>query len=109
MTSEFRRRYHDTRGQAAGPVPMDEQLWLHWEKQTEALRSLLGDGKRRLVSLDELWHGFESYSFDKFAKYSFSRRRLEAMIDILVGKSVITRVKLDAKFENDRRMWTHKT
>ena len=108
MTSVSRRGYHDIGGGAAGPIPMDEPPWLHWEKQTEALRSLLGDGTRRLVSLDELRHGFESFGADKYAKYSFYRRRLEAMIDVRVEKNVITRSELEAEIENKRRTWTNK-
>ncbi|MFT7577763.1 MAG: hypothetical protein ACI9XZ_004166 [Alphaproteobacteria bacterium] len=34
--------YHDVGGKPAGPIPMQELPWMHWEKQTEALRSLLG-------------------------------------------------------------------
>ncbi|MFY0609917.1 MAG: nitrile hydratase subunit beta [Hyphomicrobiaceae bacterium] len=100
------RGYHDVGGKTAGPIPMEELPWMHWEKQTEALRNLLGDGTRRMVSLDELRRGFESFGADKYAKHSFYRRRLEAMIDVLIEKRVITRKELDAAIANKRLVWT---
>lgn len=100
------RGYHDVGGKTAGPIPMEELPWMHWEKQTEALRTLLGDGTRRLVSLDELRRGFESFGADKYAKHSFYRRRLEAMIDVLIEKKVITREELGAAIADKRLVWT---
>jgi nitrile hydratase subunit beta len=99
------RGYHDIGGDPAGAVPKEELPWLHWEKQVEAVRNLLGDGTRRIVSLDEMRRGFESFGLEKYADLSFYRRRLEAMIDILVEKSVITREELAAEVESVRARW----
>ncbi|MGP0093035.1 MAG: nitrile hydratase [Xanthobacteraceae bacterium] len=99
------RGYHDIGGDPAGPVPMQELPWLHWEKQVEAVRNLLGDGTRRVVSLDELRRGFESFGAEKYKALSFYRRRLEAMIDILVEKQVITRSELEREVEKVRARW----
>ncbi|MCP1337868.1 SH3-like domain-containing protein [Futiania mangrovi] len=102
------RGYHDIGGDEAGCIPMEELPWLHWEKQTEAVRNLLGDGTRRIVSLDEMRRGFESFGADKYKALSFYRRRLEAMIDILVEKNVITREELDAAIAEQREIWGSK-
>jgi hypothetical protein len=99
------RGYHDIGGNPAGPVPKDELPWLHWEKQVEAVRNLLGDGTRRIISLDEMRRGFESFGIEKYAQLSFYRRRLEAMIDILIEKGVITREELTAEVERVRGRW----
>ena len=99
------RGYHDIGGKDAGPIPIVELPWLHWEKQVEAIRSLLGDGTRRMMSLDELRRGFESFGEDKYKKLSFYRRRLEAMIDILIEKDVFTRDELDAAVAEARARW----
>ncbi|CEG50977.1 conserved hypothetical protein [Stutzerimonas xanthomarina] len=96
------RGYHDIGGDAAGPIPKEELPWLHWEKKVEAIRNLLGDATRRLVSLDELRHGFESFGIEKYKRYSFYRRRLEALIDTLEIKGVITRAELEAELEKQR-------
>ncbi|MEO3416094.1 nitrile hydratase [Roseovarius sp. CAU 1744] len=97
--------YHDIGGESAGTIPKEELPWLHWEKQVEAIRNLLGDGTRRIVSLDEMRRGFESFGEEKYKKYSFYRRRLEAMIDILVEKGVITRAELDRAINWRRPEW----
>ena len=85
------RGYHDIGGDPAGPIPKEQLPWLHWEKQIEAIRSILGDATRRMVSLDEMRHGFESFGADKYRSLSFYRRRLEAMLDILERKGMVTR------------------
>lgn len=99
------RGYHDIGGDVAGKVPTAELPWLHWEKQTEAIRNLLGDGTRRIVSLDEMRRGFESFGSDKYKALSFYRRRLEAMVDVLVEKGVITREELDAAIQEKAAVW----
>lgn len=98
--------YHDIGGKQAGEIPKVELPWMHWEKQTEAVRDLLGDGTRRIVSLDEMRRGFESFGAEKYSQYSFYRRRLEAMIEILIEKRVITRDELDAAIARARLRWS---
>lgn len=100
------RGYHDIGGNEAGAIPMVELPWLHWEKQVEAIRNLLGDGTRRMLSLDELRRGFESFGADKYKALSFYRRRLEAMIDIMIEKGVIEREELDKEVEALRARWS---
>lgn len=99
------RGYHDIGGDSAGTIPKDELPFLHWEKQTEAIRNLLGDGTRRIVSLDEMRRGFESFGEERYKMYSFYRRRLEAMIDILVDKGVIDQAELDVAVNATRSIW----
>lgn len=97
--------YHDIGGHPAGPIPKTELPFLHWEKQSEAIRNLLGDGARRLVSLDEIRLGFESFGLDKYDAYSFYRRRLEAMIDTLEKKGLLSRAEFEAELAEVRRHW----
>ena len=99
--------YHDVGGDLAGDIPMVELPWLHWEKQVEAIRGLLGDGTRRIVSLDEVRRGFESFGLDKYNTLSFYRRRLEAMTDILIEKGIVTRAELDAAIEDTTARWSN--
>jgi hypothetical protein len=99
------RGYHDIGGNEAGAIPMVELPWLHWEKQVEAIRNLLGDGTRRILSLDELRRGFESFGADKYKSLSFYRRRLDAMIDILIEKEVFTRDELASEVARIRARW----
>ena len=99
------RGYHDIGGTPAGKIPKVELPWLHWEKQAEAMRSLLGDGTRRIVSLDEMRRGFESFGEVKYDSLSFYRRRLQAMIDILIEKGVIDQAELDAAIARGQNRW----
>jgi hypothetical protein len=99
--------YHDVGGDAAGDIPMVELPWLHWEKQVEAIRGLLGDGTRRIVSLDEVRRGFENFGLDKYNTLSFYRRRLEAMTDILIEKGIVTRAELEAAIEGATASWSN--
>ena len=89
--------YHDIGGSPAGPVPRLDRDWVDWEKRVEAIRNLLGDGTRRLVSLDEMRRGFESFGLEKYRSLSFYRRRLEAMVDILVEKGVLVEGELESR------------
>jgi hypothetical protein len=98
--------YHDIGGDLAGDIPRIELPWLHWEKQVEAIRGLLGDGTRRMVSLDEVRRGFESFGVEKYNSLSFYRRRLEAMTDILIEKGIISRAELDAAIAAGKLRWT---
>lgn len=99
------RGYHDIGGDKAGPVPQEELPWLHWEKQVEAVRNLLGDGTRRIIALDEMRRGFESFGEDKYKALSFYRRRLEAMTDILIEKEIITKAELEFAVEEKKKVW----
>jgi len=97
--------YHDIGGAAAGPIDRVELPWQHWEKQVEAMRNLLGDATRRVLSLDELRLGFESFGADKYQRYSFYRRRLEAMIDTLEKKGLLTREEVIRELATVRARW----
>lgn len=99
------RGYHDIGGDDAGKIPKSELPWMHWEKQTEAIRNLLGDGTRRIISLDEMRRGFENFGADKYKALSFYRRRLESMVDILIEKQVISQAELDTAIAEKREIW----
>lgn len=98
--------YHDIGGHRSGAIPMKEIPFQHWEKQAEAIRNLLSDGARRLLSLDEIRHGFESFGLEKYQEYSFYRRRLEAMIDTLEKKGLITRQEFEEELVRVRENWS---
>lgn len=97
-----KRGYHDIGGlPAARFVPTDEP-WLFWEKQSEAIRNLLGESARRLASLDEIRRGFETMGEDLYGQLTFYERRLEAMIRILEEKGVVTRAELEERIAKRR-------
>ncbi len=97
--------YHDIGGHAAGPIVKTELPFQHWEKQAEAIRNLLGDNSRRVVSLDEIRLGFESFGLEKYQAFSFYRRRLEALIDTLEKKGLITRSEFEQELSAVQSRW----
>jgi nitrile hydratase subunit beta len=97
--------YHDIGGKPAGPIEKIELPFQHWEKQTEAIRNLLGDATRRVLSLDELRAGFESFGIEKYQRFSFYRRRLEAMVDTLEKKGFLTRAEFETELLAVQEKW----
>mgnify|MGYP003344808251 CR=1 FL=1 len=91
------RGYHDIGGRPAGRFLPTEEPWHFWEKQAEAIRNLLGEGARRMASLDEIRRGFETMGEDLYGRLTFYERRLEALVRILEEKGVVSRADLEAR------------
>jgi hypothetical protein len=83
--------YHDIGGLTAGEIDPAEEPIEFWHKQNEAMRGLLGDPLRRMLTVDEVRRAFESFGEEKYNTLSFYERRLEAMLDILTEKGLIDR------------------
>lgn len=83
--------YHDIGGLTAGEIDPAEEPIEFWHKQNEAMRGLLGDPLRRMVTVDEMRRAFETFGEEKYNTLSFYERRLEAMLDILTEKGLIDR------------------
>lgn len=90
------RAYHDIGGDPAERIEFVDEPWEYWEKESEAIRNLLGDSSRHLVSLDEIRNAFESFGEEKYNR-PFYERRLLAMVEVLVGKGVVTHEELAAR------------
>lgn len=93
---QLTRRKNDIGGGAAGPIDRTEVPVKHWEMESDALRKVLGDGKRNLVSLDELRRAMEDLPQDSYDAGFFSRR-ISAMGEILIEKGILTREELTAR------------
>lgn len=91
------RGYHDIGGAPAGSFLPTEEPWHFWEKQSEAIRNLLGEGARRMASLDEIRRGFETMGEDLYGQLTFYERRLEALVRILEEKGIVSRADLEAR------------
>ena len=90
------RQYHDIGGDPDDRVAFVDEPWEYWEKEAEAIRNLLGDSARHLVSLDEIRHAFETFGEEKYHR-PFYERRLLAMIDVLIAKDVVSREELEMR------------
>ncbi|MCA3070534.1 MAG: nitrile hydratase subunit beta [Rhodocyclaceae bacterium] len=91
--------YHDIGGLTAGEIDPAEEPIQFWHKQNEAMRGLLGDPVRRMVTVDEMRRAFESFGEAKYNTLSFYERRLEAMLDILTEKGLIDREQFMARVD----------
>lgn len=99
------RAYHDMGGLDAGPVDRSEHDYAHWEKEVDALRALLADRKRRLMTVDELRRGIESLPPEDYDRLSYYGRWIRSIVTILTEKGVLDpaeiatkQAELDAKF-----------
>ncbi len=96
--SDFRRGYHDIGGRPAGPVEKTTHPFQPWQKTGEAIRVAL-ELKSRLVSLDELRRGFESFGPELYSTLGFYERRAEALTALLDEKGVMSRGEIGARME----------
>lgn len=91
------RRNNDIGGESAGAVDRIESPVLPWQHRLDAMRRVLGDEKRRLVSLDEMRRAMEDLTPDQYQHLGFFDRRVLAIEAILVEKAVATTDEIDAE------------
>jgi hypothetical protein len=91
------RAYHDMGGLDAGPVDRSEHDYAHWEKEVDALRALLADRKRRLMTVDELRRGIESLPPEDYDRLSYYGRWIRSIVGILTEKGVLDPAEIAAK------------
>ena len=90
------RRKNDIGGMPSGEIDLSEKPVKHWEMESDALRKVLGDKKRNLVSLDELRRAMEDLPQEAYDAGFFSRR-ISAMGEILIEKGVLSRDELEQR------------
>lgn len=90
------RRNSDLGGQAAGPIDRTEVPVQPWQHRLDAMRRVLGDKKRHLITLDEMRRAIEDLPPEKYHGMAFFDRRMLAVETILVEKGVVCREEIDA-------------
>lgn len=96
------RGYHDLGGEPAGAVDREEHELAHWEKEVDALRMLLGDDKRRVLTSDQMRYMMESIGAERYFGLSYYERWAIGMKMVLVGKGLLTEAEIDARVEKLR-------
>ena len=91
------RRYHDIGGLEADHVDPQTHDKVPWEKRVDALKVLLFDDRRRLVSTDELRRAIEGLGAEAYDQYSYYARWIAALTRILLEKQVISVAELGEK------------
>lgn len=92
-----RRRHHDMGGLEAGAVEISEHASAPWEKRVDAIKALLSDEKRNLLTTDELRRGIEDLGAEAYDRYSYYERWISAISNILLQKNVLTVDELGRK------------
>ena len=88
---------HDVGGMPAGPVDTEPHKMTFWEKQIDAIHTLLGDDKRRITTRDENRYYIESLGNDAYTSLTYYERWTAAISLQLVKKGVVTQDEIDAK------------
>ncbi len=90
-TNPERRGLHDMGGDPdhrwSGPVPRAEHVLSHWEKEVDAIRTLLG--RKGLQTADELRLGIEGLSGEDYARLSYYERWLRSVIHTMELKGIL--------------------
>jgi len=86
---------HDLGGALAGPVDAHEHAVAHWEKQVDAMMTLLSE--RGHLKVDELRRGIESLGEDAYERLSYYERWAQSMSLILLEKGIVTAEEITAK------------
>ena len=90
------RRVHDRGGwPGAGPINKAEHEYSMWEKQTDAIRAVLG--AKRMIRVDELRRAIESIEPGEYEKLTYYERWIVAIKTLLLEKGVLTPEEIDRK------------
>ena len=91
------RGIHDIGGLPAGPVDLEEREPGYWEKRIDAIRLLLADRKRRLITVDEMRRGIESLGKDAYDRLGYYERWTASVTGVMLEKGVVTTDELGRK------------
>ena len=97
------RRTHDMGGQEAGEIELAPHDVAPWQKQTLAMRAVLGDEKRKLVRIDELRRAIEDLDPIDYRRLGYFDRWVMAMRRLLVEKGVLSEEKIETRVATIRQ------
>ena len=100
-----RRRHHDMGGLEAGPIQNSEHAHEPWEKRVDAIKALLSDDRRKLVTTDELRRSIENLGADAYERYNYYERWISSVTNILIEKGILDIDELGRRMEDVRAQW----
>jgi hypothetical protein len=92
-------------GQPAGPVDRADHDHAPWEKRVDALLRLLADGRRRIMTVDELRRGIEELGPGAYDQLSYYQRWMASIGENLLEKGVFTVDELGRKMAEVEARW----
>ena len=96
------RAVHDIGGMSLGPIDRSEHDLALWEKRTDAMLVLLGDNKRRVLTVDAHRRMIESYSEQEYDRVTCYEKWIRAIRNLLVEQNVLTRDEIEARLAKVR-------
>jgi hypothetical protein len=98
-TNPEQRGIHDMGGDPdhrwSGPVPRAEHVLAPWEKEVDAIRTILG--RKGLQTADELRLGIERLSGEDYARLSYYERWFRSIVYTMELKGILKPGQLAAK------------
>lgn len=91
---------HDMGGQPAGPIDLSEHVFGDFERQIDALITLLGGAGKRVIRVDELRRAIES--LPDYGSLAYYEKWAKAIRLLLVEKGVISEEELAEKIDQLR-------
>ena len=93
-----KRRHHDMGGLTDEPVvPSGAHDFLPWEKRVDAIKALLSDDKRNLLTTDEMRRGIEELGAEAYERYNYYERWISSITNNMLHKKVFTVDELGRK------------
>ncbi|HEV7265809.1 MAG TPA: nitrile hydratase subunit alpha [Falsiroseomonas sp.] len=80
---------HDAGGRFFGSIQREEHEAAHWEKEADAIRMLLADGKRRIFTTDESRRVQEQLDSNSYWAMPYYERWILAFSSLLIDKDVL--------------------
>ena len=97
MTNRPPPRYHDLGGQKAGPIDMKEYAIKPWVKRSDAVKGLLADKKRQILTTDETRHELEIMGEDLYFGLEYSERRMISLMTVLKNKGILSQEEIEQR------------
>lgn len=88
---------HDVGGRHHAPIGRDEHDYAHWEKEADAIRMLLADGKRRLFTTDESRRVQEQLDDATYWATPYYERWIHAFSTLMIEKGVMPLAEIEAE------------
>lgn len=101
--TEKPRGVHDLGGLPAGPIDKTAHESSLFEKRVDALMILMSHPDRRVISVDELRRGIESFSAPEYFKLAYYERWVLALKKIMLEKNILSEDEISERVDAVRK------
>ncbi len=101
--TEKSRGVHDLGGVPAGPIDKTAHESSLFEKRVDALMILMSHPDRRVISVDELRRGIESFPPQEYIELAYYERWVLALKKIMLEKNILSEDEISERVEAVRK------